>query len=455
MIESRAERRQGVRLTSKLSSAAGFTCERCGTLPDQALVADISDGGVHLLFDWPEEARFPLQIGDGMGFHLKVEGESRGFEVWSIVHRIDPRDRRGRVGVGVSFLGLDAGIRERLKEVLVSLAMTKLRVWRTEPLSTGASQHEPGRSEKALSDSGKPESSAERASSVPTGSDAPPDAGRDKLFLGEILLHNGALDPMRFERFLKDEFSGIHPIGQELVQRGLVDEAAVARALAEQARLPFADPGVEKPDLKLAAALPRHLLMKHHSIPLGEQDGAVTLAMGVPPAPAAVEELRAGLGRRIRVCVAPESAMAAWRKLVYNQTEGPARYLLRFPAQLRAEYRFLDSQRKAPVDNGPSFGLTREISASELLLVGPLPGGVSAGRIAEEALRMDIQVDCPSLNQSLNMGCTPQRVEPVEYEGEHHLHCQIDHFPDGNEQAWVRTCMVQGASRFRPQPVPR
>jgi hypothetical protein len=454
MIESRMERRQGVRLTSKLSSAAGFTCEHCGTLPDQALVADISDGGVHLLFEWPEDARFPLQIGDGIGFHLKVEGESRGFEIWSIVYRIDPRDRRGRVGVGVKFLGLDAGIREQLKKVLVSLAMTKLRVWRTEGQSAKAGQHAPGQPANALSASEEPEDAAAQPSSGAAGPEAPSDTSRHKLFLGEILLHQGALDPARFEQFLKNEFSGMHPIGQELVQNGLVDEVTLARALAEQARLPFADPDIETPDLRLASTLPRHVFMKHHCVPLGEQDDAVILAMSAPPGPAALEEIRAGLGRQVRVCVAPEPAMAAWRRQVYN-TETPTHYLLRFPAQLRAEYRFLDSERKAPVDDGPSFGLTREISASELLLVGPLPGGVSTGRIAEEALRMDIQVDCPSLNRSLTMGCTPQRVEPVEYEGEHHLHCQIDHFPDGNEQAWVRTCMVQGARRFRPQTVPR
>ncbi|HOX05473.1 MAG TPA: PilZ domain-containing protein [Planctomycetota bacterium] len=370
MINAREERRRGVRLNSKLSSAMGFTCEHCGTLPGQALVADISEGGVHLLFEWPEQTPFPLRIGDGLGFHLKVEGLSRGFEIWSIVYRIDPRDRRGRVGVGVKFLGLDAVVREQLKKVLVLLAMTRLRVWRTDGQPAEAGRRAPGQWESNRSDSEAPMGAAAQPAFGPAGNGGPPDAGRGKLFLGEILLQNGMPSPERFEPFLTNGFCGMHPVGLESFRNGLFDEAAMTGALA------------------------------------GQQD---------------------------------------WG------SDRPASQSLRFPAQLRAEYRFLDSGRKVPVDGGPSFGLTREISPAELVLVGPLPGGVSARRIAEEALCMAIQVDCPSVSRSLTMGCTPRLVEPSEYEGEHRLHCRIDHFPDNGEQAWVRACMVRGAGCFRPQ----
>ncbi len=454
MAGQKKERRKGVRLTSRKSGAGAFKCGKCDALPPQALVADVSEDGVHLLFDWPAETDFPLQVGDGMGFHLKVEGAEQGFELWSIVRRVDPRDERGQVGVGVEFTGLDPVARAALQKTLVSMAMTRLRTWRADgqPVSVGVDPSpapEAGSRRKRFSERLSP-GAAGAAPKAPAAASGP----RRKLFLGEILVRQGALDADRFGRFLSAEFKGNRPLGQELLERGLTTDAAIARALAEQARLPYADPAATAPDVALASRLPRHVFVKHRCVPLGEEGGAVVLAMSAPPDLKELEALREGLGRRVRVRIAPESELAKWRKRVFNEDASPSG-ALRFHAQLRVEYRLMDAARRMLEGCEAGFGLTQEISASGLLLASRLPSGVTPERIVGDGLLLDLLVDCPSLSAPLNLFCVPQKIEAGKTGGEHLISCRIDGFAPGGEMDWARVCMVHGTHRFRPQKTAR
>ncbi|HOX07261.1 MAG TPA: PilZ domain-containing protein [Planctomycetota bacterium] len=459
MAFKKSERRKGVRLTSKDSGAGAFKCEKCGTLPPQATVADVSENGVQLLFDWPEGAEFPLQVGDGMGFHLKVEGASDGFEIWSLVRRVDQRDRRGRVGVGVEFTGLDSLVSTAIQKALVSLAMTRLRTWRADglPLPGDVVPEKTSEPDQPVAvrpvAAPAPVATPDAAPAPATDAAAPaaPNAGRRKLFLGEILLKQGALDPDRFRQFLSNEFTGSRPLGQELLERKLTTEEAVAKALAEQARLAYADPASTVPDTALAARLARPVFVKHRCVPLREEGKALVVAMASPPGLQEMEALREGFGRLVRVAIAPESALAAWRKRLFNEdSKATADASLRFPAQIRVEYRFMDRERTAAVDRQASFGLTREIYSGGLVLAGPLPRGITPERIAQEKLHLAVVVDCPSLRVPMNLACTPVKVEPPRSGEDYLIDCRIESFPKGGEANWARVCMVHGTHRFRP-----
>lgn len=443
MAGTRNERRKGVRLTSKQSVAAGFKGEGSATLPRKATVADLSEGGVRLLFDWAEGTQFPLRVGDGLGFQLSMEGTQQTFEIWSIIRRVETRDRSGRVGAGVEFSGLDADTRSALQKSMLALAMTKLRSWQTEPGAEAPKAAKPAQGGPAA---------AAAVSGAAAG--APADAAkpsRRKLFLGDILLRQGAVDPEKMKNFLTSEFTGKRKIGQELVEHGLTTESAVAKALAEQARLPFIDSSTPPPDMGLVARLPRPVFIKHRCVPLREENGAVLLAFSSPPDLPTLEEIRGAIDRRVRLCIAPDSLVAEWRKRLYNVNQQSTSSGLRFPAQLRTEYNFLDRERKNHVGDGPHYGLTKEISAAGLMIAGPLPAGVTPKRVSDEGLVMEVQVDCPSLSVPLTMICVPEHVTSGSVDKEHHFSCRIEAFPPGGEQAWVRVCMTQGTYRFRPQ----
>lgn len=127
MMWRQDERRRGVRLASGQSRAVGLQCVDCGALPEEALVIDVGEGGLRLLFDWPEGRRFPLRVGEKVGFQLRVEGNEPGFDMHGAVRRIEPPDQDGRVGVSVEFDGLEARARSLLQRSLVAMAMTRLR----------------------------------------------------------------------------------------------------------------------------------------------------------------------------------------------------------------------------------------------------------------------------------------------------------------------------------------
>ena len=136
-----SESRQNARIPSRNGLAGGFQGERAGILPSNATVADVSEGGVRLLFSWPATEAFPLRAGDGLGFVLKVDDQQESFEILGVVRHIKTHSTEDQVTVGVEFTGLEHGLRESLKKSILHMAVTKLRTWQgprgQEPVAPG------------------------------------------------------------------------------------------------------------------------------------------------------------------------------------------------------------------------------------------------------------------------------------------------------------------------------
>jgi hypothetical protein len=438
MGKSSSEQRKHARLPGQGSAAKKFSGDKSPRLPAQATVADISEGGVGLHFDWPAGKDFPASSGDGLGFHLAVEGSDRVFEVLSTVRHVARDEDTGGVKVGVEFWGLPAEIREGLKNALLNLAVTALRTWR------GGAGEMPVRVPASRKTAA--------ASAAEAVAPAVPGAGkRRKLYLGEVLVKQGVLDGERLERFLTTEFSGRQRLGKELADRGLIDDAALAKALAEQARMPYLDLDKQPPDAGLAAKLPRQVFTKHWAIPVREEAGALLVAMASPPELPVFEQLRDAAGRRLRVGIAAEDRLAVWLKRLYHLEGAPRPAQMRFPVHMHVEYRFLTSDWKSAVDRRPTVGLTREASRQNVVIAGPLPEGLTPERIAAENLCVAVKADCPELRMPVTIGCRPEKVTRSEYADEYHLDCRIEKFPRDGEMAWARLCMLRGTVRFRPE----
>jgi MshEN domain/PilZ domain len=426
MPETSNEQRQHTRLPGKSSSAEEFSGGRAEDLPETATVADVSTGGVGLRFSWRGGEEFPLESNDGLAFRLKLEGSGRQFDLMSVVRHIksDPGD--GTMCVGVEFSGLAEELREELKHAVVSLAVTSLRSWS----STKAHKR-------------KVRSDPEAAAGLPRS-----DTKRRKLYLGEILVKQGALEANRLEKFLTEEFSGQQKLGEELTGKGLVNEVALAKALAEQARLPYLDLDATPPDMSVVARLPQELFTRHWCLPMREEEGALLVAMSSPPDLETFSEMREALGRRLRIGIAPADKLAECLKRAYNLEGAPRPRMLSFTMQLHAEYRFLTSDWKEPVDPKPSAGLTASVSSTGMVIAGPLPEGITPERIAAEDLKLAVRISCPELLDPMAMGCTLLSVQDSKYTGEHRLECHIEKFPKDGELAWSRLCLVRGTKRF-------
>lgn len=439
------ERRKHPRLVSKTSSASRFAGAGAPKLPAAAEVADISEGGVRLAFPWPEGVRFPVKAGDDLKFDLKVEGCERAFAAGGVVRRVSLDEESGLTWVGIEFRDLGAEDRRALKEALMGLAVAKLRDVSSgsEPaaLPAGSTARPPG-GRRA------PFEAAPAAAAA-----APPPAARKrrKLFIGEILVKQGAISAEKIDELLASRKGDRRPLGQKLIAEGLIDEVSIAKALAEQARLPFIDLITETPDLKLTSALPRLVFANRRCLPMRDEGTSLLVAMKGSPELPVVEELEQAAGKRIRVGIAPEHKLDQWLKRIYNVEGAPRRSDLRFPVRLNVGYRFLEPVAGAPLQREFLTGFTEELSSHGLVLAGPLPAGLDPERIMVEAFRMEVQVECAEVLNEITLFCRPLSVQHGREPGLYLISSAIERFPEGGVPVWERLCMVASTIRFRPR----
>jgi MshEN domain/PilZ domain len=459
MPDSGANRREHVRLPSDGTSAKGISSGDVQGLPQEARVEDISEGGMRLGFSWQGGKPFPLQSGDTLSFHLKIAGSSQNFEVMTLVRHVAPNPRGSGFWAGVQFSGLDAAVRETLKSMLLNMALTKLRAGKSSSATAAAAGPQaPGEIKRSLTTrkatfDARPAPPPGTApvpaqESAPAEPPQPPERSttgrRRRMYLGEILVKQGAVAAEKLQQFLARSPGDKVPIGQKLISHGLVDDITIAKAVAVQVGLSYVDLTNEEPDFQLAQKMPRELFIKNHAIPLRVEWNCLLVAMATKPTPPIMEELELAAGQRVRVCIGAESGLTRWLKRLYNY-EAPTRFAkARFPVQLRVEYRFMDKARGEYVHDLVTAGITRELGMHELIIAGPLPGGVDADRVRKESLTMEVQVEGGALANAMVVDCRPLSISESGYAGEYYIACYIDKFPEGGESAWTRLCMHLG-----------
>ncbi len=453
MPDSESNRREHVRLPSDGTSAEGISSQDVQGLPQEARVVDISEGGMRLSFTWQGGKPFPLQSGDTLSFHLKVAGTSQNFEVMTLVRHVAPNPGGRGFWAGVQFSGLDGAVRETLKSMMLNMALTKLRAGKSSAATAAAAGPQAPKDVKRSLTTRKaafdtPAALPQSPTPAPTQGSAPPQppqrsttGRRRRMYLGEILVKQGAVAAEKLQQFLAHSPGDKVPIGQKLISHGLVDDITIAKAVAVQAGLSYVDLTNEKPDFQLAHKMPRELFIKNHAVPLRVEWNCLLVAMATRPTPPIMEELELAAGQRVRVRIGAESGLTRWLKRLYNY-EAPARFAkARFPVQLRVEYRFLDKARDKYVHDLAAVGITRELGMHELIIAGPLPGGVDADRVRKESLTMEVQVEGGVLANAMIIDCRPLSISDSGYAGEYYIACYIDEFPEGGEAAWTRLCM--------------
>ena len=158
------------------------------------------------------------------------------------------------------------------------------------------------------------------AVTIGTYSDAPPAVPPVALgmrpLLGTILAERGLIDPARLAEALAETLATGRRLGEVLLARGWIYEQELARALAHQY-------GLEYVDLETACLNPRDAALLDPAV--GQRCRAVPICVAgdellvavADPAPEVVEELRARLPYPLRLVVAePGLVQQAWDDLL-------------------------------------------------------------------------------------------------------------------------------------------
>jgi type II secretory ATPase GspE/PulE/Tfp pilus assembly ATPase PilB-like protein len=118
-----------------------------------------------------------------------------------------------------------------------------------------------------------------------------------------------------------------------LKEKGAVDEAGVARALAESSRLPFVDLATIALDPAVTALVREEQAVQHQIVPLRVSEQTLSVAMVNPLDRAALRAIEFATGKRVDAEVATQTAIRDALEHLYHLDEALDAYLKNVPEE--------------------------------------------------------------------------------------------------------------------------
>jgi type IV pilus assembly protein PilB len=125
--------------------------------------------------------------------------------------------------------------------------------------------------------------------------------------LGALLIDEGLLTEAQLDAALAEQSKSGKPLGRLLIEQGTISETELVRTLARQVGLEFVDLADWTIDGSVASLVPESLARRYQAIPIGWEDGKLVVAMADPSNVFAVDDIRALAGSDVRSVVATAS----------------------------------------------------------------------------------------------------------------------------------------------------
>ena len=129
----------------------------------------------------------------------------------------------------------------------------------------------------------------------------------DATPLGALLIDEGLLTDAQLDAALAEQGRSGKPLGRLLIESGTISEAELVRTLARQVGLEFVDLTDRVADPSVASLVSEALARRYQAIPIGWEDGKLVVAMADPSNVFAVDDIRAIAGAEVRTVVATAS----------------------------------------------------------------------------------------------------------------------------------------------------
>jgi hypothetical protein len=142
--------------------------------------------------------------------------------------------------------------------------------------------------------------------------------------LGTILLRLGVVAEGPINEALGESGTSQKPLGRFLVDRGILDEAQLARALANQKGLPFVPLEQATQDPRAVALLSAHMANRLGALPLGYVGVVPVVAIGDPTDKDAIDEIRATVSGEVLIAAACPAKLKEALVSAYRQGGEPA-----------------------------------------------------------------------------------------------------------------------------------
>ncbi len=131
-------------------------------------------------------------------------------------------------------------------------------------------------------------------------------AAAERKPLGQLLVDRGLLKPQDLERALEEQKRSNHQklLGEILIELGICTEDQVTEALAQVYGVPYARISPKIADPKVIASLPKAFIEKHQALPLFLVENILTVAIPEPANVFLLEEIERASGYHAQVVAA-------------------------------------------------------------------------------------------------------------------------------------------------------
>jgi len=126
----------------------------------------------------------------------------------------------------------------------------------------------------------------------------------------DVLVRRGLLTAAQAEEASAQVSGPERQLHASLVADGLLTDAELAQALAEQCGVPYHSLHEFRVDFESFPSIPVDVMRQFECVPIGEEEGAFLLALADPTDLPRLDQLERALGRSCRIHVAPRSAIA-------------------------------------------------------------------------------------------------------------------------------------------------
>ena len=138
-----------------------------------------------------------------------------------------------------------------------------------------------------------------------------PIVGSKPGHLGQVLVNRGVITEAQLVDALAEQVGTQRALGRVLIDRGLISEEELVSALAEQMGYEYVDLSQTLPDASAAAMLNPSLARRYQALPVRWEGSRLVVAMCDPRNVLAVDDIRSRTGKDLKIVVASPAAVAA------------------------------------------------------------------------------------------------------------------------------------------------
>jgi MSHA biogenesis protein MshE len=148
-----------------------------------------------------------------------------------------------------------------------------------------------------------------------------PQKQRRKIRLGDLLVENGIITEAQLQQALAEQKKTGTRLGRTLIQLGFVEEDKMLNVLSQQLSVPFVDLRLFQFKHDLVARLPETAARRYRALVLEEKGDGYLVAVADPTDLFAQDELERILQRNVHVALVREGDLLAAFDTVYRRTE--------------------------------------------------------------------------------------------------------------------------------------